>query len=281
MAISAVATLLTAHDELSAHGSIGRRRFRSWWIRAAAALFGMLIAGCSSQPKYPRQTITVLPPPEASAVGQYPPSEGPAGPYAVSPETPPQIPGQPVYPQIPRPAPGEAGETRPQVPGETAPPLGAPPEGMPPRTVAIPGMSRQSHYNQGVLLFRSGDVDGAIAQFRLAVAQNPSDVKARDNLGVLLAQTGDSHGAIEQYQAALQIDPSNKLSHRLLARAYAQSGDIGDSIDQYEATVKLDPNDAGAHNDFGVALHIRGDDRAARWRSTLATSPPIATWPTH
>ena len=61
------------------------------------------------------------------------------------------------------------------------------------------------------MLFREGNTDGAIAQFRMAIAENPYDIKARNNLGVLLEQTGDAHGAIEQYQAVLQIDPANKL----------------------------------------------------------------------
>src|SRR5215472_6756578 len=213
-------------------------------LASVAAILLMLGAGCSSQPKYPKQVITVLPPPpEGPAAPQYP--TGPSYYPGVTPEHPGQVPAQipgAVYPNLPPTPPSQVpGETRPQVPGE----VGAPPN---PAPVPPPGMAGQSHYNQGVLLFRQGNVDGAMQQFRMAVAENPRDVRARNNLGVLLEKSGDSHGAIEQYKAALKAEPNNKVTHRLLARALAQSGDIDGAIDQYEYTVKLDPTDPGVHN---------------------------------
>ena len=223
------------------------RRAASRW--PALALMALIAAGCASQPVYPKQTITVLPP--GAGVPDQPLSQA-----AISPA-----------------APGEApvavpGEAPPSVPGELPRPV----------TPALPApgaAAGQSHYNQGVMLFRQGNVDGAIQEFRLAIAENPRDVKARNNLGVLLEKTGDSHAAIQQYQMALQTDPNNKLTHRLLARALAESGDINGSIDQYEVAVKLDPNNAGVHNDFGVALHRNSDNRAAiyQYRRALALDP--------
>ena len=203
-------------------------------------ILAVIAGGCSSAPVYPKQIITVIPGTEGTA-GEYP-----TGPAIGPPEQRPSM-------------------------GETAPPGSEQPV-VPPSagTGATP-----SHYNQGVMLFREGNTDGAIQQFRMAIAENPNDLKARNNLGVLLEKTGDSHGAIEQYQAVLRLDPKNKLTHRLLARAMAQSGDIDGALDQYETAVKLDPQNAGVHNDFGVALHIRGDDRDAiyQYRQALALDP--------
>jgi len=219
----------------------GRSNSSLWHMLVALALMVLSAAGCSSQPVYPKQIITVLPP-GAGAPGQPPPEA-------------------PVSPSAP-------GEMPPSVPGE-APPAAS-------STVPAPGAAAgQSHYNQGVMLFRQGNTTGAIQEFRIAVTENPRDVKARNNLGVLLEKAGDTHGAIEQYQAALQTDPNNKLTHRLLARALAQSGDINGAIDQYEVAVKLDPNDAGVHNDFGVALHRNSDDSDAiyQYRRALALDP--------
>ena len=219
----------------------GNSFFRSLLV-PAIALLPLMAAGCSSTPTYPKQVITVLPGTEGTA------SQYPIGPAIGAPQQPPAM-----------------GEIVPPAPGAAQPVI--PPGG---GIGAAP-----SHYNQGVLLFRQGNSDGAIEQFRMAIAENPRDLKARNNLGVLLEQTGDTHGAIEQYQAVLQIDPSNKLTHRLLARALAQSGDVNGALDQYEEAVKLDPGNAGVHNDFGVALHIRGDDRDAiyQYRQALALDP--------
>ena len=223
----------------------------------------LMVAGCSSRATYPKQVITVLPP-SAESTAQYPSSAGEYAPPEHPGREPAQIPGA-VYPRMPERS-GAPGEARPQVPGEVSPPPGP---GAPPETTG------QSHYNQGVLLFRQGDVNGAIEQFRMAVGENPRDTKARNNLGVLLEKTGDTQGAMQQYRAALQVDPNNKLSHRLLARAMAQSGNIDGAIDQYETTVKLDPGDPGVHNDFGVALHRRGDENDAiyQYRKALALDP--------
>lgn len=229
----------------------------------------LLAGGCSSQPTYPKQVITVLPP----AAGNQP-----SFPPAVT-----------TYPGVsPSPAPPAAsqvpGETRPSVPGEAvaqtepgaAPGMAQAPEGsVQSGPIAPPGAAVSSHYNQGVLLFRQGNVPGAIQEFRMAIAENPGDARARNSLGVLLEKSGDIQGAIFQYQSALRTDPNNRLSHRLLARALAQSGNLNGAIDQYAAAIKLDPKDPGAHNDFGVALHMRGDDRDAiyQYREALALDP--------
>jgi Flp pilus assembly protein TadD len=211
---------------------------------AMAAAIGVLAAGCASAPSGPKQIITVLP--NTSTASQ----------SAQWPVPPPDVPVQVVPPP--------QGMPPPQAPEPVVPPPAA--------SSAFPG---QSHYNQGVMLFHQGNSASAMQQFRLALAENPHDIKARDNLGVLLQQSGDSHEAIEQYRAALQTDPNNKLTNRLLARALAQSGNIDAAIDQYQVAVKLDPDNPGVHNDFGVALHFSGNNRAAiyEYRKALALDP--------
>ncbi|HEY2105818.1 MAG TPA: hypothetical protein VGH29_08535, partial [Candidatus Binataceae bacterium] len=122
-----------------------------WWpIAPVVTIFLLLAAGCSSKPTYPRQVITVLPPaPEGPSAGQYP-APGPQSYPGAAPEhpgqVPPQIPGA-VYPRLPPTASQVPGETRPQVPGEVSPP-----------GPGAPSVAGQSHYNQGVLLFRQGNV---------------------------------------------------------------------------------------------------------------------------
>src|SRR5207245_330280 len=51
-------------------------------------------------------------------------------------------------------------------------------------------------------LLRKGDVDGAIAEKRMAIRLAPNDASAHENLGAALADKGDINGAIEEFRSA-------------------------------------------------------------------------------
>jgi len=72
-------------------------------------------------------------------------------------------------------------------------------------------------------LGESADGDGrlpaAAASFREVVALDPGNAEARNNLGVILARSGDMEGAIAQFEAALKADPSNAAARANLERA--------------------------------------------------------------
>lgn len=75
------------------------------------------------------------------------------------------------------------------------------------------------------------DLGGAIAQYRAQVAANPRNAVARNVLGVSLARSGDLTGAMEQFRKALEIDPTmtdarDNLEHArlLIERANATPG---------------------------------------------------------
>ena len=58
-------------------------------------------------------------------------------------------------------------------------------------------------------LVRDGRIDEAIALYREILAQNPSNLKARNNLGVLYDELGSLDLALEQFEAAELIEPEN------------------------------------------------------------------------
>ncbi len=61
----------------------------------------------------------------------------------------------------------------------------------------------------GVLLQLQGDVDGAMAQYRLAIEENAFQDTAHYNLGRALAARGDAAGAIEHFQRAVDVKPDS------------------------------------------------------------------------
>jgi cytochrome c-type biogenesis protein CcmH/NrfG len=57
-------------------------------------------------------------------------------------------------------------------------------------------------------LYRSGDIDGAIAQLNTALASDPRDANALYNLGIIKLQgKGDSKGAVAAWQRLLKTNP--------------------------------------------------------------------------
>jgi len=65
-----------------------------------------------------------------------------------------------------------------------------------------------AHNNLANLLAESGRADEAREHFEIAVAGNPRNATYRMGYGLLLARSGDLIGAMEQYRAALRLDSS-------------------------------------------------------------------------
>ena len=75
--------------------------------------------------------------------------------------------------------------------------------------------------NIGSVYFTLGDVDGAIARFRAAIAADPGSPRAHSNLGLALASRGRRFEAIEELRTALRLSPGdpeirNQLHHLIL-----------------------------------------------------------------
>jgi tetratricopeptide (TPR) repeat protein len=61
--------------------------------------------------------------------------------------------------------------------------------------------------NSGRRLLGVGDVDGAISQFRSAIASVPAYAQAHYQLGLALTQKGDKQEAQQEFQRAADLDP--------------------------------------------------------------------------
>ena len=83
------------------------------------------------------------------------------------------------------------------------------------------------------------------AEFREAVAANPSSIPALINLGAALTQTGDLKGAAEQFEKALRIDPNNVNAHYNLAVLLLNDNQQA-AIVHLQAVSKINPNDLSA-----------------------------------
>ncbi len=65
------------------------------------------------------------------------------------------------------------------------------------------------YYNRGLLYYKRGQLDEAIAEWTQAVSLRPSDLPTRNLLGLALAERGRFQDALEQLEIAHRLDPQD------------------------------------------------------------------------
>jgi tetratricopeptide (TPR) repeat protein len=142
-------------------------------------------------------------------------------------------------------------------------------------TLACTSRNPIAHNNLGNALAARGQVDEAIAHYRMALEIKPDDVKAHNNLGSALAGRGQIDEAIAHYHKALQINPDDAETHNNLALVLAARGQTDEAIAHYRRALELKPVFAEAHYNLGLALAARGrvDEAIAHYQKALKIKP--------
>jgi Tfp pilus assembly protein PilF len=110
----------------------------------------------------------------------------------------------------------------------------------------LPGI----HYELGEALHASPDLKlraEAEKEYKLAVATNPSDEKALTKLGDLAADAGNMDGAANYYKQAIALTPNDADALMGMARVYSEKGDAASALPLLEQVVKSDPTNVQAH----------------------------------
>lgn len=97
------------------------------------------------------------------------------------------------------------------------------------------------HVNQGIALEKKGDIDGAIKEYRLALAADPNNAVAHYNLGSALSANEDYDGALAEYRQALTLKPDLVVTHLRLAYALAAKGDKAGAIAELKTYLEQAP----------------------------------------
>jgi eukaryotic-like serine/threonine-protein kinase len=110
-------------------------------------------------------------------------------------------------------------------------------------TTQLEPVSKQGHIALGNALAESGDLPGAIAEYKAAIrldqGANPRKVAAYSYLGSALRLTGDLDGAIKAYREAIRLDTQQRAERIVseattgLGMALAESGDLPGAIAEF------------------------------------------------
>jgi tetratricopeptide (TPR) repeat protein len=92
------------------------------------------------------------------------------------------------------------------------------------------------------LLEESGDVQAALASYRILSQQAPDDVRLHFRLGVVARKAGLVDEAITEYQTAIRLEPTLSEAHYNLAVVYLQEKKAPDLAAQsFQRFLELDP----------------------------------------
>ena len=112
----------------------------------------------------------------------------------------------------------------------------------------------------------AGDLSGAEALYRQAVAAAPGHARAHLNLGIALAARGDAEGAAAAYERVLAIAPGHAFGNYNFARLAYLRGDHARAQTLIEAALATKP-------DFPQALAVQSSVLDALGKPDLAIAP--------
>ena len=160
-----------------------------------------------------------------------------------------------------RAADGVAADLRRQL-GDTAARSGRGLEG---ETFTTASLDAMNSYARAQELYPLGKYDEAIAEYRKAIAQDPTFGRAYTGLAVQLANLGQKEEAEKYFQMALaRVDQmSEREKHRTIGVYSLSKGNYEKAIEEFRALVKEYPADTAGHGNLALAYFFSGDMKRA------------------
>jgi Flp pilus assembly protein TadD len=172
------------------------------------------------------------------------------------------------------------------------------------RTALVTPRNPIAHETLGFAMFRNGNYEAAIEEFRALIALRPQYGRAWEGLGASLLGLGRKAEAIEAYRTAVRLNPQSAEGLRQLGQlemasgqtaeaqqSLAKAAELGDkeaagslaiargdadaAIAEYKSLVEKSPNSPEARNNLAAALARKGrDDEALQhYREALRVAP--------
>lgn len=105
---------------------------------------------------------------------------------------------------------------------------------------------RLDYLNEALALERQGDYEAALTSYRLALRDNPTDLKVLQNMAIAFTKTQRWEEAIRHYRKALEVDNTLAGAHYGLAFLLIKRGENDDAVKHLRAFLGHPPRGAEA-----------------------------------
>jgi len=109
-----------------------------------------------------------------------------------------------------------------------------------------------AYSNLGMAFFKSGRLDEAIANLDKAIALDPAYYKAYNNRALVFGAMGKFDKAVEDYNRVIALKPSSPQAYYNLGVLHAQNGFFDQAIKYFSQSIAVDPEYADAYNNRGI-----------------------------
>jgi len=116
--------------------------------------------------------------------------------------------------------------------------------------------------SNGIRLYQDGDYNGAVKEFRRAIALSPASedtVNAYDFLATAYLQLGKTHEALGAYQSALRLSPGRDDLHVKFGNILLEEKRFAEALKEYKAAVQWNPNSTANLYCLGQAYLSMGE----------------------
>lgn len=112
-------------------------------------------------------------------------------------------------------------------------------------------------------LAAAGDLPGAVAKSREAVAADPGSARAHAFLGSLLLEAGDDKEALRALMEAARLDPSDAIALTEVGRLLVLAGRVPEAVDYLIRATEADKNLPEPHRFLAILYKQAGRDAEA------------------
>ena len=141
--------------------------------------------------------------------------------------------------------------------------LRRPPPPLPPTLPDESTLSADDLYERGFALEEAGDTEGAMLEYRRAIASDPGHADAHVNIGRLLHEGDKPFDALAHYRAALQSRPEDWTAAFNLGVALEDLARVSEAIAAYHQALAIAPSTADAHYNLARLYEQTGQSEAA------------------
>ena len=111
--------------------------------------------------------------------------------------------------------------------------------------------------------------------YREALSRSPADYRLHENFAEFLEATGDIKGALTEWKSVRDLLPHHFVGYFQAGRLLARTGQTGEATDSLNTALRLEPRSAETRVELGklLAKQGKGDEAIARFTEALHWQP--------